>query len=349
MKEIKPLTSLRAFAAFLVFMFHYAWVYSPANRGVEFAGEWVPLMRVWQQGYVGVSMFFVLSGFLITRIYFDGVVNGRASLRLFFVKRVARIWPLFLVYAIVQHVGLAMQGQPLDAGAWVTMTMSQGFFAGLYHEGLPTAWSLTVEENFYALAPLFFLTIAALAPAERNGASLAPRRLWRVLLAIGAIAVAMVLAGEALMALVRSQGWTWRGLMANRYHLWHATLFGRMLEFSIGIFCAFLHRGGWTERHLSGRRAVWALAGAFLSLRIDAWVPGMSSGRGWIALVIIWLGFRRPMGVLIASYLFALTEIISGQAQGRWNAPASLLLALPYLVALVALTAATIAGRWERK
>jgi len=92
-----------------------------------------------------------------------------------------------------------------------------------------------------------------------------------------------------------------------------------------------------------------ALAGAFLSLRIDAWVPGMSSGRGWIALVIIWLGFRRPMGVLIASYLFALTEIISGQAQGRWNAPASLLLALPYLVALVALTAATIAGRWERK
>ena len=54
-----------------------------------------------------MAIFFVLSGFLITRIYFDAMVRGEVSLRLFFVKRVARIWPLFLVFAVVQHVGLA--------------------------------------------------------------------------------------------------------------------------------------------------------------------------------------------------------------------------------------------------
>lgn len=85
-----------------------------------------------------------------------------------------------------------------------------------------------------------------------------------------------------------------------------------------------------------------ALAGMILVMRIDAFVPGMSSGRGWIALVVIWLGFRSPIGIIIASYLFSLIEIISGKAQGIEGISGTLILALPYVVAVIALTLATI-------
>jgi peptidoglycan/LPS O-acetylase OafA/YrhL len=272
MKEIKPLTSLRAFAAFLVFMFHYANVYLPANRGVEFCCEWIPFPRLWQQGYVGVSIFFVLSGFLITRIYFDGIVHRTKSLRLFFVKRVARIWPLFLVYTVIQHVGLVWQGTPITSDFWVTLTMTQGFFFDLRYEGLPTAWSLTVEESFYVFAPLFFVAIAAMAPAERrDNAGHGFARILRVLLAVLGVAVVMILIGDGLTRLLRTLGWTWKGLMGNHYHLWHATLFGRMPEFAIGVFCAFLHRNGWVGRHIKSGLATALIVIAFVGIGACMW------------------------------------------------------------------------------
>jgi len=139
MKEIRPLTSLRAIAAFLVFMFHYADVWSPANRGVEFVGGWIPFMFLWRQGDVGVSIFFVLSGFLITRIYYDSLREKRVPLRRYFVKRVARIWPLFAVFAVIQHTFLFLGGGGPNPDWLVTMTMTQSFFSKLVFEGLPVA------------------------------------------------------------------------------------------------------------------------------------------------------------------------------------------------------------------
>ena len=91
--------------------------------------------------------------------------------------------------------------------------------------------------------------------------------------------------------------------------------------------------------------AAAALAGAYISLRIGAWVPGMVAGRGWISLVIIWLGFKRPAGILLASYFFSITEIISGRLQGDAGLSSTLFLALPYLMALLALILATLGHR----
>lgn len=88
-----------------------------------------------------------------------------------------------------------------------------------------------------------------------------------------------------------------------------------------------------------------ALAGFFLALRVGAWVPGMSAGRGWIALVVIWLGFRRPWGIVAAALVFGAAEAVAQRAQGTLQVPATLLLALPYVIALVALTVATLASR----
>ncbi|RKX77838.1 MAG: hypothetical protein DRZ90_11720 [Spirochaetes bacterium] len=124
--------------------------------------------------------------------------------------------------------------------------------------------------------------------------------------------------------------------------------FGRRIR-SAGSSPAFLEERGissagvrtWALIISSGMAA---LSGAFLVFRIEAFVPGMSSGRGWIALVIIWLGFRRYSGILIAAYFFSMIEIISGRAQGISNIPSTLLLALPYTAALFALTL-TAVGR----
>ncbi len=126
----------------------------------------------------------------------------------------------------------------------------------------------------------------------------------------------------------------------------HRTGFGRRIR-TAGSGPEFLGERGistlWTRTWaLLISSALAALSGAFLAFRIGGFVPGMSSGRGWIALVVIWLGFRRPYAVLIAAYFFSAVEIISGKAQGFANLPATLLLALPYVAALAALTVATI-------
>jgi len=77
-----------------------------------------------------------------------------------------------------------------------------------------------------------------------------------------------------------------------------------------------------------------SLAGAFLAMRIEAYVPGMSSGRGWIALVLVWLGFRHPLGILFSAYFFSLIIIISNITLG--NLPFTILKSLPYIAALTA-------------
>lgn len=88
--------------------------------------------------------------------------------------------------------------------------------------------------------------------------------------------------------------------------------------------------------------ALSGLAGAYLALNLSAYVPNISAGRGWIALVAIYLGGRKPAGVLAACFAFALAESFSNHAQGFSGAlriPPEAILAIPYLATLAALVA----------
>ncbi|MBN1647689.1 MAG: ABC transporter permease [Spirochaetales bacterium] len=91
------------------------------------------------------------------------------------------------------------------------------------------------------------------------------------------------------------------------------------------------------------------LAGAQLSLNLGAWVPNISAGRGWIALVAIYLGYKHPLGTAAACLLFALAEYGGISLQGRLHVPASLMLAFPYIVTFIALSIVTIARRERLK
>jgi simple sugar transport system permease protein len=71
----------------------------------------------------------------------------------------------------------------------------------------------------------------------------------------------------------------------------------------------------------------------------------MPAGKGWIALVVIFLGGRRPLGLLAAAFVFGLAEAFSNYAQGRSNVPADFILAAPYLFTLLAMAAVSVYGQ----
>ncbi|MDR0561541.1 MAG: ABC transporter permease [Spirochaetaceae bacterium] len=84
------------------------------------------------------------------------------------------------------------------------------------------------------------------------------------------------------------------------------------------------------------------IGGSFLALNLGVFVPNMSSGKGWIALVVIFLGGRRPIGLFAAALLFGLAEAFSNYAQGSFNVPTDFILAIPYIFTLFVMTGFSI-------
>lgn len=90
---------------------------------------------------------------------------------------------------------------------------------------------------------------------------------------------------------------------------------------------------------LAGLLASGILAGtggALLALRLGVYLPNISSGRGWIALVIVYLGYRSPGGLAVAALFFGIIDAVAVRAQSVLGVPPTILLALPYLLTVVA-------------
>jgi peptidoglycan/LPS O-acetylase OafA/YrhL len=160
------LDGLRAFAVGAVLFHHF---FQPARIG----GVDLALLGVW--------LFFVLSGFLITGILLrsrDQVDYSGASsgfvLRQFYIRRFLRIFPLY--YAVLFIAATIDLGDVRDTMFWHLTYMSNYLFATHQYWGPMTAhfWSLSVEEQFYILWPALILS--------------APRRLL-LKLVISAIAI----------------------------------------------------------------------------------------------------------------------------------------------------------------
>jgi simple sugar transport system permease protein len=92
-----------------------------------------------------------------------------------------------------------------------------------------------------------------------------------------------------------------------------------------------------------------AVGGAVLALNLGAWVQGVSAGKGWIALVALYLGLRKPLPLLLAVALLAWTEQLSGALQAIPELPQGLLLGLPSLITVVVFVITSAAGRPHRK
>lgn len=116
---------------------------------------------------------------------------------------------------------------------------------------------------------------------------------------------------------------------------------------------ALYERGVNPDRYRAGAwaaaAALAALGGAALTFRIGAYAPGGVAGRGWIALVIVYLGFRNAFGVALAALAFAAAEYAASVAQGTGAVPATLLLGLPSILALGLFTVSTIVRKIPRR
>ena len=152
MQYIKQLDSIRAFAVLLVILSH-----------------WTHVLEQFAIGTIGVDMFFVLSGFLITGILLDVKKDTDGSnqkrgiaYRNFVIRRALRIFPLYYLVVLIVYLVSKYSGTQIRHDIWyyLTYTTNIRYFTQNRFDGiLSHFWSLAVEEQFYIFWPvLIFFT-----------------------------------------------------------------------------------------------------------------------------------------------------------------------------------------------
>lgn len=152
--HLDALTGLRFFAALAVVVYHWG------QPLLADAPWWI--QNIFANSYTGVSLFFVLSGFVLTYVY-----TGRQTISKpeFYRTRIARLYPLYLVGLVLALPTLALL-LVRDSSNWGQHLLTLGLVLTATQAWIPTAadvlnppaWSLSVEALFYALFP-FLLPI----------------------------------------------------------------------------------------------------------------------------------------------------------------------------------------------
>jgi peptidoglycan/LPS O-acetylase OafA/YrhL len=154
---VKAFDGFRGVAVLLVIWYHVYDIVKPASLG--------PVTAIASMGWVGVDLFFALSGFLITGILLR--TRGKENyFHNFYVRRLLRIFPLY--YGVVSLIlfveflhGRLFQG---DVPIWSLYAYLSNFFiseASNPNLALAVTWSLSVEEQFYAVWPAAVALLSA--------------------------------------------------------------------------------------------------------------------------------------------------------------------------------------------
>ena len=158
-QNLKPLTSLRVFAALWVVVYHY-WPNLQATKPVFV-----------DKGVLGVDLFFVLSGFILSHVYLEKVRDGRFDYGAFLWARLARIYPLHIaIIAGLAALLLALALVGVHAGdqvlVWPSLpaqlTLTQAWGLGTQGGWNYPAWSISAEWFAYLAFPGFAFGACAL-------------------------------------------------------------------------------------------------------------------------------------------------------------------------------------------
>jgi peptidoglycan/LPS O-acetylase OafA/YrhL len=157
-ERLPSLDGWRAFSIALVLVGH-------STRAAGFPAEWLPAFNWLSFGGFGVRTFFVISGFLITWLMLrEEHHRGGISLRRFYARRALRILPVYFAFLGVVAAAQCFTPFSQDRGAWLAnLTFTTGLFSW-GGDGIPWTtghlWSLAVEEQFYIVWPVVFVSLS---------------------------------------------------------------------------------------------------------------------------------------------------------------------------------------------
>lgn len=320
------INGLRAWAVISVLLYHF---------GVPgFSG-----------GFVGVDVFFVISGYLMTAIVIKGLEKGRFSIISFYAARARRIVPALLALcAVLLALGYWFLA-PLDYKQLATHSITAiaflsnikfwseaGYFDVSSHEKwLLHTWSLSVEWQFYLLLPLLLAGVWRLRPG-RSALLFVLLAGW--LLSFSASVIVTPQASSAAFYLLPTRAWEMMAgglvfMWTDRRDL--SAALKRVLEIAgfAMILMAILLFDGHTP--WPGWRAVWPVAGAALVLvahqphshwtghPLAQWFGDRSySIYLWHWPVVVALAFVQQLGNPLAVAAGVLLALILGGLSFRW-------------------------------
>ena len=260
-------------AAYLVFISHFDYV---------FDGNFPHyVQRFLQEFHMGVTIFFVLSGFLITYRYYNNFNLTKDWFKQYLKNRVARIYPMYFFLTLLAFIYYYFTRDPKITHGFFSplillfmhITFIRGFFAGLWDTGIAQGWSLTVEECFYFSAPFIFLI-----SKKYNKFYIQP----------------VSITGVALLLVFVFKNLNWYGFFGNFTFVMIYTFLGRCFEFFVGIQLALilLNKGIVRTNNIKytyvGFLLVMVCVGIMSTLAIPA---------GWTA------GLHNPFGIVTNNYL----------------------------------------------
>jgi len=199
------LTGVRGIAALMVYVHHFN-PFEKNSLAYNLANEL----------HIGVTLFFVLSGFLIAYRYFDA---HDFDFRNYMLNRFARIYPMFFILTSLHFLYFG------DTRFWrylLNISFLKGFFDFFKFSGIAQSWSLTVEESFYVLAPFCFLLI---------------RKHWIFLLLLPLLGM---LIGVFLVSFFSEH--IYYGFFYSYKFMFNYTFFGRCSEFFVGVGLALFYK-----------------------------------------------------------------------------------------------------------
>jgi peptidoglycan/LPS O-acetylase OafA/YrhL len=295
--RLRGIEGIRAIAAASILLYHVYFYAAPDGQPVDLG----PLTKVFDNLRAGVTLFFVLSGFLLYRVFVGAALRGRPmpSVREYLRNRALRILPAY--WAIVIGIVVVFQHELLTAPLQflANLFLVQNYIpsyavGGSEGLGIVPAWSLVIEVSFYLLLPV--LGYFAVRRAARGGHGVAA-----TLLPV----VAMFAAGFLAKAIARNME------PSDALRVWNYALPTHADWFAAGMAVAVL-RVLHEDRRLS-LRPVWigvAAGGAALL--------AVASTKLYYAGTLSGLEQQTPVAILFALVL-ALVALSSPQSRTvRW-------------------------------
>lgn len=279
---------LRGIAVLLVVLFHAG---TPGLTG----------------GFVGVDVFFVISGYLISGLLLGDIARwGRVDLPGFFARRARRLLPAAMVLLCSVMAVTMWLYPPIEQREWLSAAraasiyLSNFWFAGraldyfaieAHDNALLHTWSLAVEEQFYLVWPFAFVLLTL----RRNSIDRVRQKL-----ALGILGIAVVSLIACIWLTRLAQPWAFFGMPLRAW------------EFALGAMVVIARRR--PQTHVVSELCAWfgliAIAVAALLLREDQSFPGYLATLPAGGTALLLLGVREREGAVYASRLLALRPLV---------------------------------------